>query len=135
MKYKGVMAAVAVALAGGVVLGSAGTAMAKTTVELTADRQTVRPGESVTFTAVATTDPTPAPKNLRACLQTLVAHRGYVPSGRCVPVTKRPHGTIDIFIVKVTLQQPGQRTFRALAITPDGQPWTAPSRPVTITIP
>lgn len=133
MKRKGVCAAVAAVVAGAAVLGSAGAATAKTTVELTADHRTVRTGGAVTFTAYATTDPNAAPKNLRLCLQTLSGH-GYRALGRCAKVTSRPHGDIDVFVIRTVFRQPGSQTFRAVAITPNGRPWTAPSAPLTITV-
>jgi hypothetical protein len=133
VKRKGISAAVTAVLTGGAVLMSAGVALAKTTVELTADHRTVRTGHAVTLTAYATTDPNASPKNLRLCLETLTTGHGYAPFGACVKVT-RVHAGVDIFVIRTVFHKAGSRTLRALAITPDGRPWTAPSSALTITV-
>lgn len=125
---------VAGALACGAVVAQEGSAMAKSTVELTADHRAVRAGRPVTFTAYATTDPMPSPKDLRLCLQRRTASHGYRPVGDCVKVTHRPRGFVDVFVIAATMRHPGLLVFRAVAIDGTGKPWAGPSNLVTITV-
>lgn len=134
MKRKVCVVAAAGFLAAGVVAATPGLALAKTTVELTVNHSSVRSGHPVTFTALATTDSRTAPKSLRLCLQEESARHAFGAFGKCTPVTSRPHGQIDIFVIHVTFHSPGRHIIRAVAVRPGGTRWTAPSTPVTVTV-